>query len=45
MYPLPTCRWCAATAAVLLAVRVCSVCAREKEGTGEIELGLYAGFL
>jgi len=37
VYPLPTCRWCAATAAVLLAVRVCSVCAREKEGTGEIE--------
>ena len=44
------CRWCAATATCLLAVRVCSVCKREG---GEIEvlvpiiyeLYLYVGLL
>jgi len=53
---LSRCRWCTATATFLLAVRECSVCAREKEWRLKerrlrglcllfYELGLYVGFL
>jgi len=45
------CRWCAAAATFLLAVCVCVVCARDKDGRLKglcplfYELGLYVGFL